>query len=286
MGTPPGAVVVGYDGSPDADLALGWALAASRQAGVPLHVVTARDPVPEPVRLAGGRDAWEGAAQHLLEHAAARLAQSGGEGAGATFEALSAPATPALVGSGHGAGVLVVGAQGHARLGGVLMGSVSQHVTRHATCPVVVVREQANPRAHDVVVGVDGGPDDGRALGFAFAVAERTGAALVAVHGWPAHHPGLLGAVRPVGGDVVDRIREGERLLSTALSPWRRAHPAVAVSAEAVPVPPARLLADASEHAALVVVGSRGRGAFSELLLGSVSQSVLHHARCTVAVVR
>lgn len=55
---------------------------------------------------------------------------------------------------------------------------------------------------------------------------------------------------------------------------------------EAIPVHPARLLAACSEHAALVVVGVRGRGAFTGLLLGSVSQSVLHHARCPVLVVR
>jgi nucleotide-binding universal stress UspA family protein len=58
------------------------------------------------------------------------------------------------------------------------------------------------------------------------------------------------------------------------------------VTREAIPVHPARVLADASEHAALIVVGSRGHGEFAGLLLGSVSQSVLHHARCPVAIVR
>jgi nucleotide-binding universal stress UspA family protein len=62
--------------------------------------------------------------------------------------------------------------------------------------------------------------------------------------------------------------------------------PALEVETEAIPVPPSRCLADASQAASLVVVGSRGRGAFTGMLLGSVSQSVLHTAQCPVAVVR
>jgi nucleotide-binding universal stress UspA family protein len=77
-----------------------------------------------------------------------------------------------------------------------------------------------------------------------------------------------------------------DRLLSEALAGWSEKYPDVQVIAETIRVHPARVLADASEAAALVVVGSRGRGAFAELLLGSVSQNVLQQARCPVAVVR
>ena len=81
--------------------------------------------------------------------------------------------------------------------------------------------------------------------------------------------------------------RRGERLrLEAELEPWREKYPDVRLLAEAVPGHPGHLLAVASQHAALVVVGSRGRGTLTETLLGSVSQAVLHHAHCPVAVLR
>jgi nucleotide-binding universal stress UspA family protein len=75
-------------------------------------------------------------------------------------------------------------------------------------------------------------------------------------------------------------------MLAEAAAGAGAAHPGLSLEPEAVPVPAARALVDASMQAALVVVGSRGRGAFEELLLGSVAQEVLHTAHCPVAVVR
>jgi len=181
----------------------------------------------------------------------------------------------------------VVGARGHGAVTGLLLGSVSQHVSRHAPCPVVVVREQADPKARRIVVGVDGSPSGDNAIGFAFDAASRNEAPLVAIHAW---HD--VTASRVVGpsyaalANVAERIAAGERLLAEALAGWAEKYPDVTVTREAIPVHPARVLADATEHAALVVVGSRGRGEFTGLLLGSVSQAVLHHARCPVAVAR
>jgi nucleotide-binding universal stress UspA family protein len=84
----------------------------------------------------------------------------------------------------------------------------------------------------------------------------------------------------------VDHADAGERLLAQAVQPFAARYPDVEVVLEAVPVHASRMLADASVHAGVVVVGSRGRGAFAELLLGSVSQSVLTHAHCPVVVAR
>jgi len=87
--------------------------------------------------------------------------------------------------------------------------------------------------------------------------------------------------------DLADRHqREAEQLVAEACAAARSAYPDVDVEPEAIPVRPGPVLVDASAAASLVVVGSRGRGAFTGLLLGSVSQHVLHHALCDVAVVR
>ena len=85
---------------------------------------------------------------------------------------------------------------------------------------------------------------------------------------------------------MTDTLEEKQVLLGESVAGMRAAYPDVVVVSEAIPVAPGDALVDASSNASLVVVGSRGRGFFSGLLLGSVSQDVLHRAHCPVAIVR
>jgi nucleotide-binding universal stress UspA family protein len=273
-------VVVGYDGSPDSDLGLDWAVDHARARGLRLEVVAASgDLTYLPERVSA--DAEE-LVRTWLERAAARL-----EAAGASdWTTTSSPekAVPELIEQSKDAALVVIGARGHSVIGGMVLGSVSQHVTRHAACPVVAVRGHAAERRR-VVVGVDGSPASRKALEHAFDEADRTGSTLVAVHGID------VAAVNgpwdiTVAPHVADAIDAGRRLLSEAVAGHRELHPDVAVELLALPVPPVRALADASATASLVVVGTRGRGGFVGLLLGSVSSMVLQHATCPVMVVR
>jgi nucleotide-binding universal stress UspA family protein len=167
----------------------------------------------------------------------------------------------------------------------MLLGSVSQHLTRHAHCPVVVVRGSRASVRRRIVVGVDGSDASLAALRFAFQHADVVGGTVVALHG-----RGVAAMNGPwdidVAPAVAEEMEEARRLLAEAVAGFREEYPNVTVELQPMPMPAVRALSDASTTASLVVVGTRGRGGFVGLLLGSVSSSVLHHAQCPVAVVR
>ena len=84
-----------------------------------------------------------------------------------------------------------------------------------------------------------------------------------------------------------DAVHEGERrLLAERLAGWQQEFPDVKVTRVVTRDRPVRSLLEAAHTAQLLVVGSRGRGGFSGMLLGSTSHALLHHSPCPVAVVR
>jgi nucleotide-binding universal stress UspA family protein len=277
---PQGRIVVAYDGSPDSQTALTWAVRTALLAEQPVVAVVATandDLVPQGSLLWG---------EHLEEvRRSAEKILTDVLLADAAVELRPGPAVPVLLEAAEGAAMLVVGSRGHGQVAGTVAGSVSQHLARHAPCPVVVARPVAHPAASRIVVGVDGSGGSGAALDFACRRAELTGEDVVVMHGW--RDGGATGTTRrEVPEQFMERIAEEERRLAEAVAGMRSEHPDVRLEPEAIPVVAWRALSDASAAATLVVVGSRGRGAFTGMLLGSVSQQVLHHAQCPVAVVR
>jgi nucleotide-binding universal stress UspA family protein len=278
-------IVVGVDGSADSDRAVDWAATVAAAYGADIRLVYALP------TLATDLPFWHAEEERERSHGEGVLADARARaeatGVAVTSHAADSAVAPALMAAGEHALMLVLGARGHSAVSGLLLGSVSQNVTRHAPCPVVVVREQADPRATRVVVGVDGAPGDTRAVAFAFEAASRLGRPLVAIFAWHDR------AARPKAGpgywaspDIGERIDTGKRVLAEALAGWSEKFPDVQVTHEAIPVHPTRVLTDASEQAAMVVLGARGRGGFAGLLMGSVTQAVLQHARSPVVVVR
>jgi len=84
-----------------------------------------------------------------------------------------------------------------------------------------------------------------------------------------------------------DKVAAAEaRRVAQWIQPWHDKHPQVAVAQSVTSDRPAAALIEAAKDATLLVVGSRGHGGFAGLLLGSVSQQVIHHAPCPVAVIR
>ena len=134
-----------------------------------------------------------------------------------------------------------------------------------------------------MVVGVDGSPTSEAATAFAFEAASLRRVPLVAVHVW---RDVLVDATMAplLDWDVIDS--DEREVLAERLAGWSEKYPDVPVRRLVARDRPARALVEESGRAQLVVVGSRGRGGFHGLLLGSVSQALLHHAHCPVAVVR
>lgn len=283
MTTPP--ILVPYDGSSDARRALLWAVAESNRTSTAVRVVVVNEVLPPTwVGVAGTSvvtDDFQLDADALLDEATKMLADAG------VGDVLTGQRSGHVVGEllreADMASAVVIGSQGHGRIGGMLLGSVSQHLAGHATCPVVVVREPHDDRARRIVVGVDGSRASAAALDYACRRAEDTGETVVAMHGWHVRAPSTdVWASQPRSVDT----EEHELLLGECVGGVRVDHPDVRLELEVVAVSPAQCLVDASAGASLVVVGSRGLGFFRGMLLGSVSHAVLRGAQCPVAVIR
>jgi nucleotide-binding universal stress UspA family protein len=136
-----------------------------------------------------------------------------------------------------------------------------------------------------IVVGVDGSKQGEAALEFAAEEAALRGARLLIVGAWEI--PMMIEPVGVYPGESFEGLREDtESIVQAAVARVRELQPVVACEGKAIEGRPAALLLKEAEHADMIVVGSRGRGGFASLLLGSVSQQVVHHAPCPVVVVR
>ncbi|MEU9119971.1 universal stress protein [Streptomyces sp. NPDC048506] len=157
--------------------------------------------------------------------------------------------------------------------------AVALPVTAHARCPVVVVREWEHALEADpfLVVGVDGSPASQAAVDFAFEEAALRRARLRAVAVW--QRP-LLGAL-----DEEAALGECREALYEAVAGRKESHPDVDLHHEVIAGHPVEILVRESRHALALVTGTRGLGGFAGMLLGSVSQGVLHHAQCPLFTV-
>lgn len=267
-------IAVGYDGSPYSGEALRWAAEMAVLRHEQIVVVLVVDPRDEP-RGPRPETWWE----EVEDGARAVLARVAG--AEYRLERRLGNKATVLAEAAHEASMLVVGSHGHSLAGEVFLGSVSQTVARHATSPVVVVREPRTRDSGRVVVGFDDQDRSRRAFEFACRVAELTGDKVVA-----------LRSCRPVTIDrygyapLLTSMDEQETVLHDTVVRLGTDHPTVGVRSHVVDAPPARALVDASASAALVVVGARDHHAVTDALLGSVTHDVLHRAHCTVAVVK
>ncbi len=297
-------VVVGFDGSEQAMLALHYGARAALRRGTVLTVVTAMSgdqqfyatlaAMPSESEEQAKRDA----AMATLQKARDYLHDYDGE---VVYRIEKGDAAGILVDLSPAALLIVIGARGRGGFLGRILGSVAAALPAHAHCPTVVVPRGYDTGAKDdpnrfdpiqddspVTVGVDGSPQSRvAALHAAEIAAEReTGLqlmmALPPIDGWLTWYPG----VAPEGYDIVERRKAELEDHLQAEGEWISRHvPQVSLAVTVATGEPAKLLAEATASTQLTVVGTHGRGNVGAALLGSISRGVLNHARGPVMVV-
>jgi len=182
--------------------------------------------------------------------------------------------------------LLVVGARGLGGFKGLLLGSVGQHCLHHTTRPIAIIRDTARDPdpIERIIVGIDGSETSRRALRWAIEEARLRQAAVVVIHAWHlpyvGGYPYTAGTFDPTpfaeaARETLDGVVDGTDVTGLPNPPERVLHLG----------DPARGILTAAEDATLAVVGSRGLGGFSGLLLGSVGHHVAHHAPCPVVII-
>lgn len=279
-------VVVGVDDRATSRVALDWAIDEASRHRVPLHILRACQ-VPPSSRVGPDEDTADRATPAALEEDVAR-AFALAPLLEVVAETPVAQPSVALVDASKKASCLVVGARGRGALAGAILGTTSLDVASRADCPVVVVRELPGPAATPprVVVGADGSEGSAGAIGYAFAQAAERLVPLTVVHVATPDVDGTHSALRLTGSNLLALSQHEQALAAEEIAGWSEKYPDVPVNRHVLRGHPIKALVDHSEGAELLVVGSRGRSGFAGMLLGSVSQGVLHHAHCPVAVVR
>jgi nucleotide-binding universal stress UspA family protein len=277
-------IVVGVNGSDRSETALAWALRRASQSKLPVISVYAVD------------DRWmspdfqyqdlvRDAGMKLLEKVQAR-ARAQAPDVEVEIQLRHGSAGAALKEASKGASMLVVGAHDRHWLDGGPLTDRALQVVSASDGPVAVVPPTPDTGRHGVVVGVDGSEESLQAVSFAAAEADRAGDELtvvLAVHG-PAR---WVENELPSSRLAQTIVEEDKVVLAESVAGLRDRYPDLVIHQRLeTDTEPAQALVDAAREARLLVIGSRGRGAFSRLVLGSTAHAVLLHAPCPTIVTR
>lgn len=289
---PDGAVVVGIGNSDRDAETLTWAGNSAQRSGSPLHILHAHDLSAEMAAIdpvAGnaislGPDGDLGNAG-LLAETAASARERWPELTVTASQPFVRP-EQALIDASQNARLVVVGAARISALQRLGLGRPSLAAAMHAKCPVVIVPQGSRADADgEIVVAIDGSAHSAAAAERAFWIADLRKAPLTTITTWNVEVVDGLVVTTP-GTDAWNATEAKFRAIADKIvEPLRANHPDVDCTVEVLRNNPAKALTERSVGAGLIVMGTRGRGGFSGMLLGSVSQQVLETASCPVMLV-
>lgn len=285
MTTTDAPIVVGLDGSPSALLALDWAAEEARTRGCGLTLVFAHPG--ERHSLAVLDTAPEELADDIFDEALDRLSERGYADLPVRTVLKYGMVPRVLLRASLRAPMLVVGRQGLGRVAELVMGSASLACAAHTRVPLTIVPDTWSPggRPHRrLVLGVDGSERGLPAVEYAFTLAAERGLRIVAVHAMelPFGYP----AGRPLKPDLPRYEEAAAQVFETSIEPWRAKAPDVEVTTAVEYQHPAFGLPEYAAGADLAVIGGRGHGRITGMLLGSSARNILRRMPIPVTVVR
>jgi nucleotide-binding universal stress UspA family protein len=280
-------VVVGVDGSTDSLHALDWAADEAARHGWPMRLVNAYQPIIAALPAVGVHlPEITDESERILKHAQNWVLFTHPDLAVSTMSA-EGPAPRILLEASKRARLLVVGREGLGRFAELALGSVSLACASRSTTPVAVIPASWEPPAEPygrIVVGVDGSANCQAAVQFAFETASDRDAELSVVFAW--HRPTRWPEGWPLTGENRPQFpADYDFILSESVAGWREKYPNVAVTTIGESEHPAEALARHAVHADLVVIGGRGHGTVTGMLLGSVARAILRHVDQPIIVV-
>ena len=284
-------IVAGVDGSASALNAALWAAGEAARRHLPLRLAHAVGL--SPLAYSGGFRPSPNYANHVESEGRKALAEAA-EAIGLAHPDLDvttvlsgSSSVQTLIDESGDARLVVLGSRGLGGFAGLLAGSNAVALVSHGRCPVAVIRSGTPVTDGPVVVGVDGSPHSEAAVEIAFEEASLRGVGLTAVHTWVEFASDSAYAYARQFVTNMDDVQASEtEQLAASLTDWQGKYPNVTVARVVTRDRPARCLIDHAAGAQLLVVGSRGHGGFTGMLLGSTSQALIYHAPCPLLVAR
>lgn len=275
-------LVVGIDGSEAALIALDWASDEAAANGWPLRLVYVAERYAAHVStMVVGREI----ADAVFAEARQRLRGRGRRALEVTAVMRHGSPRRVLLREASRTRGLVIGREGAGQFAELTLGSTAFACAMHARVPVTVVPRSWRPRRsgeRTITLGVDGSPRCRAVIEYAFATASRQGARIVAVFAVRRPEPVLT----PEQAVDSEGETKAKRILAEQLSEWRSKFPEVRVTEVVEAGHAAAVIKQHAADADLVVVGARGHGTVTGMLLGSIARAVLQHVDRPVAVVR